>query len=256
MTLTAFAFVTVAAGQAIGEPKQGEPPLPVPKPIPTPIKPIPRPVLPPPGTVAPLPMEYTFTMTSFRITDTRSLHNDTDFVGMAAAVAGKPAVSAPTKPMGNVNNGSHPTNLSVSNIAVGSTEAVDFTYSIVNTGYDANSVEQALKTAVAAAAAKGASAAGGALAGPVGVVVGTAAGPWLIGKIENVIFADCDGTVAAADHKFTGAALAQQTANGTKSFSGEDVNKGTNSPTGCGGNSMYYVYWTISGKPTEPPAKP
>jgi hypothetical protein len=255
MTLTAFAFVTVAAGPAIGEPKQGEG-APQPEPKPTPIKPIPRPILPPPGTVAPLPMEYTFTMTSFRITDTRSLHNDTDFVGIAAAVAGKPAVSAPTKPMGDVNNGSHPTNLSVSNIAVGSTEVVDFTYTIVNTGYNANSVEQALKTAVAAAAAKGAGAAGAAAGGGVGAVIGTAAGSWLIGKIDTVIFADCDGTVAAADHKFTGADLAQQTANGTKSFSGEDVNKGTDSPQGCGRNSMYYVYWTISGKPTKPPAKP
>ena len=38
------------------------------------------------------PGVYTFTLTNFRITDTRSLHNDTDFVSIAVAVGKNPPI--------------------------------------------------------------------------------------------------------------------------------------------------------------------
>jgi hypothetical protein len=60
------------------------------------------------------------------------------------------------------------------------------------------------------------------------------------------VFPDCDGAVAGGNHVFSGAQLAAQTANGHV-ISGTDNNKGTNSPTGCGSNSQYYVSWTIKG---------
>jgi hypothetical protein len=71
------------------------------------------------------------------------------------------------------------------------------------------------------------------------------AGSWAAGKLEGIIFADCDGTVAAADHIFDPAQLEQQTAGG-KVFCGTDDNKGTDSATGCGGNSRYFVNWSIA----------
>jgi hypothetical protein len=200
---------------------------------------------------------YTFTVESFRITDTRSLHNDTDYVSLAVSVGLNPPVTVPAKSMGDVNNGTHAVNLSIPNVAVGPNDAVAFTYSIVNSGYSSNLVEEALQKAVSAASSKAAAAAagavGGALGGPAGSilsVVGTAAFGWLAGKLEGVIFPDCDGVVAGADHAYTGEQLVTQTANG-KVITVSDLNKGTNSPDGCGANSVYYVTWSIS---TQPPS--
>ena len=62
---------------------------------------------------------YTFTLNSFRITDTRSVHNDTDFVAIAVAVGNKPPITAPTVSMGDVNNGTHTVNVSIPNVVVG-----------------------------------------------------------------------------------------------------------------------------------------
>jgi hypothetical protein len=201
------------------------------------------------------PGVYTFTLTNFRITDTRSLHNDTDFVSIAVAVGKNPPVTVPAKPMGDVNNGTHTVNLTIPNISVGLNDTVAFSYSIVNTGYDKNSVEHALQSATNAAASKVAAAGGGALGGiisggtgaGIGAMIGDKAGAWLIGKLDTIIFANCDGTVAAADHAFTADALARSTHNGAV-LSGTDDNKGTNSPHGCGRNSRYYVTWKVTGQ--------
>lgn len=207
------------------------------------------------ATAAEVPV-YTFTVDSFKITETRSVHNDTDYVSIAVVVGLNPPITAPTMSMGDVNNGTHAVNLSVPNVPVGPGDAVAFTYTIVNSGYSSDLIEEALQKATAAAASKGgaaAAAAGGAVAGgPLGsliAVVGTVAFGWLAGKLEGVIFADCDGVVAGADHAYTGTQLAAQTADGSIIMV-TDNNKGTNSPDGCGANSQYYVTWSIS---TQPP---
>ncbi len=201
---------------------------------------------------------YTFIIDSFRITETRSLHDDTDYVSLAVVVGQNPPISVPTKAMGNVDNGTHEVNLYVPNVAVGPNDAVAFSYSILNSGYSADLLEQLLQKAISSAASKGASAAaaaivGGLVGGPLGSVlatVGTAAFGWVAGELEGIIFPDCDGVVAGADHAFTGAQLAAQTAGG-KVITTTELNKGTNSPDGCGGNSVYYVTWSIS---TQPPS--
>jgi hypothetical protein len=201
------------------------------------------------------PGVYNFTLNSFRITDTRSLHNDTDFVSIAVAVGKNAPITVPTKPMGDVNNGTHTVNLTIPNVSVGPNDTVAFSYSIVNTGFDKNSVEHALQSATNAAASKIAAAGGGALGGiisggsgaGIGAMIGDKAGAWLIGKLDTIIFANCDGTVAAADHAFTADALARSTHNGAV-LSSTDDNKGTNSPHGCGRNSRYYVSWKVTGQ--------
>jgi hypothetical protein len=199
---------------------------------------------------------YKFTLNSFRITDTRSLHNDTDFVSIAVAVGSNPPVTLPTVSMGDLNNGTYQVNASIPNIAVAPGDKVAFTYAIVNTGYDKNTVEQDLSKAVACAANNAAGKAGGAAGDYIGIgdtagtAIGTAAGGWLIGKLDAIIFANCDGTVAAGDHAFTGAQLNQLV--GAKTVSTEDNNPGTDSPTGCGRNSHYYVTWSVTGTPITP----
>jgi hypothetical protein len=188
---------------------------------------------------------FTFTLNNFRITNTRSVHEDTDFVSISVAVGSNAPIHLPAKAMGNLNNGTYPVNLTIPNVAVGPGEKVAFSYSIVNTGYAANSTEADLIKATDAAATAAASAAGGAISGGTGTAVGTAAGGWLGPKLAGVIFADCDGPVAAGDHTWTGATLAQLAIGHT--LSTEDNNPGTDSPTGCGSNSQYYVTWTVSG---------
>jgi hypothetical protein len=215
------------------------------------------PVQPPPAGV------YTFTLNNFRITDTRSLHNDTDYVTISVAVNGQKPITLPAKSMGDVNNGTHQVNLTIPNVTVGQNNTVAFVYTIVNSGFNSNSVEQALQKIVNAGAEKGAGAGSTALCGLVTAnpavastcgTVGTSAATWIMGKLDSILFANCDGTVAAATHGFTGSALAQGTANGAV-ISGTDDNKGTDSPTGCGANSRYFVSWTITGKqlPQQPP---
>jgi hypothetical protein len=201
--------------------------------------------------------DYTFTLNSFKITNTRSLHNDTDFVAMAVAVGSNAPIILPTKSMGDLNNGTYQVSMSIPNVVVGAQQAVAFSYSIVNTGYDQNSVEQALKKAVSALAQKGAeagaAAASTALGGDpsTGKAIADAVGPTLIDKLTSVIFADCDGTVAGGKHVFSGAQLAAKTANGAV-FSATDNNPGTDSPTGCGSNSQYYVSWSVKGENVTP----
>jgi hypothetical protein len=223
--------------------------------------PIDKPVaaVPMPGTHLPAGI-YSFTLNSFRITDTRSLHNDTDYVSMSVAVNGHPAIKSPVKYMGNVNNGTHHVNLTIPDVRVEPNNTVAFVYSIVNSGYKANTLEQELQKLVNFGAEKGAGAGAAALCGaatgdPTAAKTcqagGEKGGVWAIGKLDTIIFADCDGTVAGFTHGFTAAALAKGTANGA-AITGTDDNKGTDSPHGCGANSRYYVTWTITGKPVLP----
>ena len=220
--------------------------------------PAPRPIIVAPGKVFGGGGTYTFTLNSFRITDTRSLHNDTDFVGISVAVGSNPPITVPTKAMGDVNNGTHQVNLTIPNVSVEPGQTVAFTYNITNTGYNANSVEQAIKSAVASEAQKALTAGGMALGSLVGCpecgsLIGPAGGNSLLTKVEGIIFADCDGVVAAGAHTFPQASLATLTANGTV-YSVTDDDKGTDSATGCGSNSRYYVTWSVTGKGTPPAA--
>ena len=88
--------------------------------------------------------------------------------------------------MGDLNNGTFQVDLSIPNVVIGPTDKVAFSYAIVNTGYDANKVEQDLKKAVTAAVGKASSAAGDATIS----LVGAEAKTWLT-KLENLVFPNC-----------------------------------------------------------------
>jgi hypothetical protein len=202
---------------------------------------------------------YTFTLKSFKITDTRALHNDTDFVSVAVTVGKNPPIVVPTKSMGDVNNGTHQVNLSIPNVLVEPGQTVAFSYAIVNSGYNKDKIEQELKKGVSAEAPKALEEGAGALGELLGceqcgTTIGKAASSWFTKKMVSVIFADCDGTVAAGDHTFPQAGLAKLTAGG-KVVTATDDNKGTKSPFGCGGNSRYYVTWSVSSSQTPPVAQ-
>jgi hypothetical protein len=198
-------------------------------------------------------------MDSFRITDTRSRHEDTDYVSISLAVGSAPPITK-TKAMGNLNNGTFKVGLAFDNVSVGSDDPVVFTYAIVNNGHGSQAdVEKSLVKAGTQLAGKAADAAAKAVGTEIGSVlgasIGTAAVPvagtalgalagWLVGEIGGVLFANCDGPVAAAVHVFKGADLASKTGNG-KILTNTDHNPGTDSPVGCGGNSNYYVTWSV-----------
>jgi hypothetical protein len=218
---------------------------------------------------------YTFTLNSVRIARTRSLFNDTDYVCMAIIVGANPPIVSAVQYMGNVGDGTHEVNLSIPNVAVGPTDHAAFTYTIVNCGHGSSAdIEEALQKAVAAAASKlaqqwatntgtqaPAAAASGAAAGaPPKALIRTAGADafgWLAGKIDGILFANCDGVVAGADCVFFLDEMATETAiaNGNP-VTYVDFSPGTNSPDGCGANSEYYVTWSFSTYPPAPAGRP
>jgi hypothetical protein len=70
--------------------------------------------------------QFTFTLDSFQITDTRPLHKDTDYVSFTLVVnpqGGKGKPQRLKKSMGDLNNGTFPVNLSFPNVTVNPTDA-------------------------------------------------------------------------------------------------------------------------------------
>lgn len=203
--------------------------------------------------------KYNFAVDSFVIHNTRSLHKDTDYISASVAVAGRPTLKA-TQKLGDLNNGTYHTAIIFKDVAVADNETAVFSYAIVNSGHtDPNAAEKTLEQAVSTLAEKGAqaaaTAAGGAIGAALGASIGTAVIPiigtalgalagWLVSSAGQLIFANCDGAVAAAVHPFTGAQLRTGTGQG-RHLGATDNHPGTNSPHGCGSNSNYDVNWSI-----------
>jgi hypothetical protein len=144
-----------------------------------------------------------------------------------------------------------------------------FTYIIVNNGHsDPNAVEKELEQLASKLAGAGAQAAakaisdalvdtiGAAVGAAIGSLVGTAIVPvigtalgalagWIVNEAEQLIFADCDGPVAAGVHAFVGSQLRAATHNGGV-LQTTDNNPGVDSPQGCGSNSMYETTWKVT----------
>jgi hypothetical protein len=151
-------------------------------------------------------------LNSFKITETRSLHNDTDYVSLSVRVGTNPPTTV-VKSMGDVDNGTHEVNLSVPNVAVSPSEAVAFTYSIVNAGGISNFEQTLLKAGESAAQQLGDQAiqalgkvinslAPG--SGPFIDVIGDAAWGWLAGKIDGFLTPGlCNGPVAGGDKAYS-----------------------------------------------------
>jgi hypothetical protein len=99
-----------------------------------------------------------FSLDSFRITETRSLHNDTDFISLCVTVgANAPVIQ--TRAMGNVNNGTYQVGLAVSAEVPADNTPVVFTYTILNNGHDQTDVEKAVEATLTALGAAGVKAA-------------------------------------------------------------------------------------------------
>lgn len=204
---------------------------------------------------------FTFILDSFRITDTRSRHQDTDYVSFTllnAPAAGGGTPQTLTKSMGNLNNGTFKVGLQFSNIVVDPKGQVTMNYLIADSGHSSESeVYSLLDKAASALASKGATAAGAAIGSAIpipllGPLLGAAAG-WLVGEASSLLDPNCDGAVAAAQDVFPYQNLVNLTASGPHTQ--VTTHAGSSSPDGCGGNSMYYVTWIVQrGTPQMPKA--
>jgi LGFP repeat len=94
-----------------------------------------------------------------------------------------------------------------------------------------------------ALAAAGIGAAAGSIGGPVGAAIGAVAGLVAV-AVGGLLFANCDGPVAADTIHVSGATLNDETA--TASHSETKDYSGYVSQDGCGDNPLYSVAWLIT----------
>ena len=178
---------------------------------------------------------YTFSIDSFQILNTRSMHEDTDHVTIALKVGTK-VYPAQVKHMGKLNNGTFKVNLTFKDVEVPTPETkVVMSYLIMNSGHDKDKVSEWLKKGAEGLLSKGAAASGG-----LGTVVS-----YLGGLGINVLLPNCDGWVAGDHLNLTGKTLAGYGTVGhreTRNYPGVD------SPWGCGSNSHYKVTFSIVAK--------
>lgn len=230
-------------------------PLPEPGNLPHPVP------TPPPPVPAFKASNFTFRLDSFEIENTRSRHEDTDYVSCSFAL-GSAAPQTKTKSMGDLNNGTYPVGISFGPVTISSpTEVAIFNYLIVNAGHEDWSTIDGMITkagstlakAGADAAASAAGAAAGTLLGAeiggvvvpiIGPALGALAG-WVVGEITGLVTADCDGPVAAEQLVVTGAQLWASTQDANKTWSHQTYQPGTDSAAGCGSNSIYLVNWSV-----------
>ena len=110
--------------------------------------------------------------------------------------------------MGDVNNGMHPVNLAIANVTVGPTNTVAFSYSILNSGFNGSAFGAPLEKLVNSAAAKAAGLGAAAVRARHGRRFPrrdlrkprSKGGTWAIGKLDDILFANCDGSVAGFTH--------------------------------------------------------
>ena len=204
-----------------------------------------------------------FSLDSYTITDTRSRHKDTNYCTVSITVGDNPAVTK-TKSMGDQNNGTFHPGLGVSaDVPTDQSVPVVLSYVILNNGHGSpGDVEKGIRAALDALGQAGTKAAtnalGDAVSSELGSILGTAAVPlagpainalakWLTNEVGKILFANCDGVVAAGLHIYASTDLANQTANGNK-ISETVSHPGTKSAAGCGGNSNYSTATTISAR--------
>lgn len=201
---------------------------------------------------------YRISVDSFEIMNTRSRHTDTDFVTASLALQGRPTQTM-TRAMGDLNNGLYGLAMAFEPETLNVLQTAVLTYAIVNSGHsDPSVVEKALENAAEGLADKAADLAAQALGTGIGTAlgaeIGTAAVPiigsalgalagWIVNEVGNLLFANCDGPVAAGVHPLSGGDLYAATKGGQAAHHTDDQ-PGTDSAHGCGSNSHYAVHWS------------
>lgn len=212
-----------------------------------------------------LPTTYRFSVDRVQVADTRSLNSDTD-AAVAALAAGNWPIRTVTQRTGDIGGVSDPQGtqldmLHFEPVTVELCEASLFNYLIVNNGHaDEKVLDDALVKAAGSITSDGvqgiSKGIGAGLGAIVGIeligtavfapVIGSLLGSlveYLLSKLGTVVFANCDGVVAAEIVAFSGRDLFLKTKDAQLTVT--TTHHGTDSATGCGANSMYDVTWTI-----------
>jgi hypothetical protein len=210
-----------------------------------------------------LPSRFRISLDFVTCNTPRSLVSDTDTAAVSLAVGNWPAQSN-TQFMGDVG-GTHPSQsqtnlLNFEPVTVELCEVAVFHFSVVNNSSasqrtinaDLTKAGEDLVSDGAKAVAQGIATGLGAIAGAellgtllfpvIGTLVGALFG-YLFDDLANVIFANCDGFVVADLITLPGQQLQTETAAGAHTVTPPPY-PGTDSPTGCGGNSVYTVIWS------------
>ncbi len=188
-----------------------------------------------------IPTRYKFSVDYVFCETARSLNNDTD----TAQGTVKPGIWPSQTMTQNIDSiggtapGQWQTNLiNFEPIQVELCETASFNYVVINNGHaDQLSLDSAMESIGSAIASKAISALSGS------GLIGAAAGA-IIGFLGSYLFQDCDGLVAADNHEFTGYDLFEKVKSGAYSEVTQTY-PGTDSPVGCGSNSVYQVLWSI-----------
>jgi hypothetical protein len=188
---------------------------------------------------------YTITLNSFQIAGTRSPQNDTDFVSLAVAVGGNAPTILPTKSMGDLTKGTYQVSLSIPNLDVSAADGVLLCHIELRIRQECDRASTQNRSRISREDGGGRKPRGWwgnrRRSRPRNQELGRLhGGRRLIQKIDRIIFENCDGSVAAGDHVYSGAQLAHQTARG-QVISATNNNGGTSSPPGCRNDSHYYM---------------
>jgi hypothetical protein len=198
---------------------------------------------------------FTVNLDSFRITDTRALHNDTDYVSLTVLLKSAASTGTPQTQVtyiGNVNNGTHYVGLAIPDLHIDPTQTLIFNYIVINygTGHNVQDlVKNGIKQIGEILAGYGLVTGGTNLARPPLPGIGSllqSANQWLTGLSLLAGNPSCDGFVAVEQVTLTYPDLLAHTASGP--YQHETPHPGYDSAWGCGRNSMYYVDWHVSRK--------
>ncbi len=215
-----------------------------------------------------IPQRYAFSVDEVIVRTTRSLLTDTD-AAVASVLAGNAPVLTAVQWIGDTGGPDPKQNqtnlLAFTPVTVDLAEPMSFSYTVVNNGHaDQAKILAALKSGSNALALAGSSSMQEdigkgiakivtvALEGAIKVnipVVGSVLGAienWLLGKLTDIVFANCDGLVAVEMRAMMGRDLHILTNNGRTKLTVTTTHHGTDSATGCGANSVYDVTWSIT----------
>jgi PASTA domain len=176
--------------------------------------------------------KFNVTIDSIGITQTRSKHEDTNYIGLILKLGSLDPQKPVIQSLGNMNNGNHPVNLSTGVFDFGQDDTLLFNYVIVNAGSTNIDQVNAVLGATVTAWAKG--------GGPPAPHLASANGidtDYLVDQLIGIFRSTCDGIVAAEQNQFV---------YGQLPISHQTPQPGTHSPSGCGNNSQYTVQWHIA----------
>lgn len=184
---------------------------------------------------------FTLTLESFEIANTRALHEDTDYISLAAKVGDQQPVHQ-TQFVGDVNNGVHPVGVRLNpfDIVPEGSQDLNFSYLIVNSGYakshekDAEATSDTISDLTQAV---------------LTILYPSWSAAWTVANalthwLNHVFGADCDGLVAA-DQVMVPSGLLDTWTKASGRHREKRYYPGTDSAVGCGSNSEYYVTWSI-----------